>query len=646
MFQHKYDLVKIVLKKEMKSIGMLIKRCLLGVMCLLVFPAIVSAQEDWRNIVHGDIIPDEAYSDQPYVVQTDDGAWLCIMTTGAGHEGVSGQHIITWRSEDQGKTWIDKQELEPADGPEASYAVMVKAPSGRVFAFYNHNTDNIRSIIGNSPPYKNGVVKRVDSQGYFVMKYSDDHGKSWSEKRYTLPVRNFEIDKNNVYKGDIQFFWNVGKPFVHEKEVFVPIIKVGGFGEGFFTSNEGALLMSPDLFDKDDPDDATWVTLPEGEVGLRTPRGGGPIAGEQSYTVLSDGTFFSVYRTIDGYPAHAYSYDNGRNWTAPEYLRYADGRLVKHPRAANFVWKCENGKYLYWYHNHGGRYIATHPGRRSMGYQDRNPVWILGGIEEKGPKGNIIKWSQPEILFYDDDPIVRMSYPDMVEENGQIYFTETQKDIARVHKVDMDLLEKLWSQFDDPQPAADDMLSVDLPNPGKNILVPAPPATVFYERDRHRVDGGGRNVPAGFTVEFALSLDEVVPGDKLLSTIDEFGRGWSVTVVEDHRLQIQLTDGRTKSVWSSDKNTISAGGTHFFSIIIDGGPKVISFVSDGLFNDGGAHRQFGWGRFNPFLHTIDGSDQLHIASELHGSLSNLKIYNRAIKHTEAIGNYREFMTSR
>lgn len=630
----------------MKSTCMIIRKCLLGILYLFVIPNILVAQKDWRNIDHGGIIPDEAYSDQPYVVQTDDGAWLCIMTTGAGHEGVSGQHIITWRSLDQGKTWIDKQELEPADGPEASYAVMVKAPSGRVFAFYNHNTDNIRSIIGNNPPYKNGVVKRVDSQGYFVMKYSDDHGKSWSDKRYTLPVRNFEIDKNNVYKGDIQFFWNVGKPFVHDREVFVPIIKVGGFGEGFFTSNEGALLMSPDLFDKEDPDDATWLTLPEGEVGLRTPKGGGPIAGEQSYTVLSDGTFFSVYRTIDGYPAHAYSYDNGRNWTDPQYLRYADGRLVKHPRAANFVWKCENGKYLYWFHNHGGRYIATHPGRRSMGYQDRNPVWILGGVEEKGTNGNIIKWSQPEILFYDDDPIVRMSYPDMVEEDGQIYFTETQKDIARVHKVDMDLLDKLWSQFDAPQPAGENALSLDIPNPGMDVLVPAPPATVFYERDRHRVDGGGHNVPNGFTIEFALALDKVVPGDELLSTVDEYGRGWNVVVEEDSRIQIQLSDGRTKSVWSSDKGTVSTNGTHYFSIIVDGGPKVISFMSDGLFNDGGSHRQFGWGRFNPFLQSIDGSDQLHIAPQLHGSISHLKIYNRAIKHTEAIGNYRAFMTSR
>ena len=67
----------------MKSTSMIIRKCLLGILYLLV-PTILVAQKDWRNIDHGDIIPDEAYSDQPYVVQTDDGAWLCIMTTGAG----------------------------------------------------------------------------------------------------------------------------------------------------------------------------------------------------------------------------------------------------------------------------------------------------------------------------------------------------------------------------------------------------------------------------------------------------------------------------------------------------------------------------------------------------------------------------------
>ena len=57
--------------------------------------------QDKRHISTGREIPTERYSDQPYVVVTDDGAWLCTITTGAGIEGASGQHIIATRSRDQ-----------------------------------------------------------------------------------------------------------------------------------------------------------------------------------------------------------------------------------------------------------------------------------------------------------------------------------------------------------------------------------------------------------------------------------------------------------------------------------------------------------------------------------------------------------------
>lgn len=52
---------------------------------------------DSRHLSHGREIPTESYSDQPFIVQTDDGAWLCCVTTGPGHEGVQGQHVANIR---------------------------------------------------------------------------------------------------------------------------------------------------------------------------------------------------------------------------------------------------------------------------------------------------------------------------------------------------------------------------------------------------------------------------------------------------------------------------------------------------------------------------------------------------------------------
>jgi hypothetical protein len=597
---------------------------------------------DWRNIRNGNIIPDDVYCDQPYVVQTDDSAWLCILTTGSGREGASGQYVAATRSEDLGQTWSELVPLEPKDGPEASYAVPLKVPSGRIYVFYNHNTDNVRELLTVS----GDTIRRVDSQGYFVFKYSDDDGRSWSEQRYTIPVREFEIDRKNVYGGKIRFFWNVGKPFTAETAAYVPLHKVGGFGQGFFTSNEGVLLMSPNILSENDPEKIRWETLPDGDIGLRTPQGGGPIAAEQSFTVLSDGSIYCVYRTIDGHPVYTYSRDGGHTWDAPAYLRYANGRLIKHPRAANFVWKCQNGKYLYWFHNHGGRFIREHPGRSSIGYNDRNPAWIAGGIERDGPDGRVIDWTQPEILLYDDDPLIRMSYPDLTEELDRYFITETQKDVARVHEIDTNLLYGLWSQYTNREQTTDGLaVAWDL----ENTVLPTTREGVrlgsFYARDPRRDDHGGMHIRSGFSLELQLSLTDLHPGQILLDTRNATGKGIVVRTSTKQNIVLSMSDSRSVSLWESDQGTLRENVSHNISIIVDGGPKIVLFVTDGVLNDGGDTRQFGWGRFNPYLQDVNGAEDWTFGDNFSGSIQKVYVYQRALRVSEAIANYHCFLAA-
>ena len=103
---------------------------------------VLGGPDDFRLLENGRVIPSEYYADQPYIVKTDDGAWLCCITTGKGEEGASGQHVVTMKSFDEGKTWSEPVSVEPDGSPENSYAVMAKAPDGRVFIFYNFNADN------------------------------------------------------------------------------------------------------------------------------------------------------------------------------------------------------------------------------------------------------------------------------------------------------------------------------------------------------------------------------------------------------------------------------------------------------------------------------------------------------------------------
>ncbi len=626
---------------------------------------------DWRNIRNGREIPTESYCDQPYIVKVGAGGpdrdhiWLCAVTTGTGHEGAGGQHVITMRSVDRGQTWSAPVDVEPATGPEASYAVMLAVPegypnAGRVFIFYNHNTDNLRQVLADTDAYPDGYCRRVDSLGHYVFKISDDGGRSWSAQRYDIPIRTMEIDRRNPYGGDIKFFWNVGRPFIYEGAAFCSLHKVGGFGEGFFTSNEGVLLKSSNLLTEPDPGKVRWETLPDGETGLRTPPGGGPVAAEHSYVVLSDGAICAVYRSIDGHPVEAYSRDGGHTWSVPRYRRYADGRLMKHPRAANFHWRLENGKYLYWFHNHGGRFIRDHPRSRSMAYEDRNPVWLCGGVEVDTPEGKIIAWSQPEIGLYDDDPYVRISYPDLVEEEGQVFLTETQKDVARVHRIDEELLEALWKQFDVAEAARDGVL-LELPGTGAQMpaTVPLSRIPAFLERDNSRADYGTRDLRRGFALDLWFRLTTVKAGQRLLDSRTADGLGFWLQTTDRNAVEIVLNDGRTENRWACDPGVLRAGTTHHLAVSVDGGPKIITFVVDGAFHDGGEARQFGWGRYSPHLRGVSGTalpepgeptpslpaergkmDTLHIGPGLDGEILALRVYGRRLLTSEAIGNFR------
>ncbi|MBN2450111.1 MAG: exo-alpha-sialidase [Lentisphaeria bacterium] len=594
----------------------------------------ISHIPDWRHALNGLEIPTESYSDQPYIVQTDDGAWLCVVTTGLGHEGQKGQHVVSLRSTDRGRTWTRPVDVEPADGPEASYAVLLKAPGGRVFVFYNHNTDRVPEVRRED----GGVYSRVDSLGHFVFRYSDDHGCSWSPRRYDIPVRRFACDLANAYGGELCFFWNVGKAFHTNGEAFVPLHKVGAMGEGFFAQSEGALLHSPDLLRVADPAEATWETLPEGDVGLRTPPGGGRIAEEQSFSVLADGSFYCVYRSVDGHPVEAYSRDRGRTWTTPRVKAYADGRPMKHPRAANFVWRCRNGRFLHWFHNHGGCFL---PILDRTGYNDRNPVWLSAGEEIDTPRGREIRWSEPEIVLYDDDPHVRMSYPDLIEEDGTLFLTETNKDKARVHAVDATFLDRLFAQFEAGTVAREGLL-LDLPAPGAPMpaSVPMPRLPEFLARDTATLDYRTRDNRAGITLELRLAFRSLKPGQCVLDSRGPDGRGILLQTGDRGTLEIQLHDGRTTSRWDCDPGVLTIRHEHHVGIVVDGGPKIISFVVDGRFHDGGQSRQFGWGRFNPNLRTPHGAADLRLGPSFRGTIRRLRLYGRALQISEIIANHR------
>lgn len=591
-------------------------------------------QADGRMIAGGREIPCVEYADQPYLVETSDGALLCVVTTGSGHEGARGQHVRSMKSFDHGRTWQDVQAVESPQGPESSWGVPLVAPSGRVFVFYIYNADDIRELPADDPPYPGGVTNRMDSHGHYVFRWSDDHGKTWSCERGTIPVREFEIDRANPTGGKVRLFWNVGKAFLHDGAVFLPLHKVGGFGDGWFTSSEGALLRSDDLSAIDDPRAATWTTLPEGETGIRSPAGGGPIAEEHSFVTLSDGTFFTVFRTIDGHPACATSRDAGRSWEPGQYMRFADGRLMKHPRAATFVWKLADGGYLYFFHNHGGKPLRERPDRRTFAYTERNPVWFCRGWEEDGPHGLELRWSQPEIGFYDDDPMVRISYPDFIEHDGVHLFTETQKCAARIHEMPEALMDAMSA---DPARRAARLEGlvplVEWSGAGEGssrLPMPELPAMVVRSADPPY---GGLRLRSGFCIDLEIEVLEVGCCVTLAESAGADGRFFRLEWTSRGTLRVELHDGQTLVAWESDP-VPALPACHRFAINVDGATNTITFFRDGCIDDGGDDRQFGWGRISPHFRNTCTGPTLEIPGHPGARLTSLAILPRPLTAAE------------
>ena len=548
---------------------------------------------DLRNIQLGLPIPDQAYCDMPYLVVTKDGNWLCTLTTGPGQEGQTGQHVVSTISTDRGSTWSPLIDIEPSGGPDASWAMPLVTPGGRVYVFYNYNGDRVDHL-------PDGAKKiRADMLGWFCYRYSDDHGRSWSKDRYRLPMRVTACDRQNNWQGRVQIFWGIDKPKINGSSVLFAFTKLGRY---ILDDGEGWLYHSDNILTERDVGKVRWELLPDGEDGIRADEFGS-VQEEHNHVSLGGDSLYMVYRTTTGYPCHSYSGDRGHTWSKPEHMAYTPGgRRVKNPRACPKLWRCENGKYLFWFHNNSG-----------PSFHGRNPAWVSGGVQKAGK----MHWSEPEILLYDDDPGIRMSYPELIEQDGRYWVTETQKTMAHVHEIDKTLLEGLWSQGETKRVTRKGLLIEAMA--GETAL----PSPIDLSKT------------GGVSLELWLTLDDPTIPQTLVDARDESGKGMALSTTERETIRIDLSDGQADASWDCDPGLLRSGVQHHVMAIVDAGPKIITFVVDGQLCDGGPSRQFGWGRYPKPLGDVSGSGKLRIAP----SITKLRLYERYLRTSEAISNF-------
>ena len=604
----------------MKSVG-----------CCCMFVLLTSSQLVWgqdddpRNFANARQIPDESYCDQPYIVTTSDGDWVCTMTTGPHGESGDGQHIAATISEDQGRSWSPLIDVEPSSDIKSSWAVPLTTPSGRIYVFYNYNGDRVHEL--------NGEKLAVNTLlGWYVYKYSDDGGRNWSDERFRLPMPVAEVDRNNEWQGKVQLFWGIDKPMIDKGTAFFAFTRMG---EYVHDKGEGWLYRSSNLLTESDPAEIQWELLPRNGRGIRNDALGS-IQEEHNIVALSGESLFCIYRTTKGYPAAAYSRDRGETWSQPEFAVYQPGgRKIQSPRACPMVWKTSDGRYLLWFHNTTLQLRSKGRWRKdkALPVTGRDLVWLSAGVEQDG----FIVWSQPELISYTTDGR-GISYPDMIESDRQYYFSATNKRDARIIAVDRELVENLWDQR---QLAAVAQRGLVLHRQGEQVAgeLEMPPLP-----DPSR--GGG------FTLDLRFKLQSYEPGQVLLDSRTAQGQGILLKSIGQNRLQLAINDGRNRVQWKTDPQVLTPGKWHHLSVIVDGGPKMITGVVDSQLCDGeddpncySGQSRFLDPSFDQPIGDVTGGPTLRVAPTLDGTISDLRIYNRYLRTSEAIGNAQSYLAS-
>lgn len=554
---------------------------------------------DARNIRSGNSIPSENYCDQPYVVINKQGEWVCLLTTGHGKEGQPGQHIVACNSSDNGMTWSAPVDVESSRDVESAYATPYITPSGRIYAFYNYNGDNFRA------------GRRSDELGWYVFRFSDNGGYSWSDKRYRVPMRMTQVDRENEFQGNVQLFWSIAKPVVKDDILYIPYSKNGNCNP-VKDNNEGWILVSDNIAFEEDPDKIRWQLRPEGDVGIKNPSFSS-VQEEHNMVLLNNGDFLCVYRTTMGYAAQSTSSDNAKTWTDPILMPYSPaGKAMKTPRACPMIWKTSTGNYLFWYHNNSTKHFSD--------IRNRNPVWISGGVEREGK----VYWSQPEILLYSEVKSEGMSYPDLIERDGEYWITHTNKIHTWINKIDPQLLEGMFRQGEASYVPQEGLI-VHEQNPGAAVNVPKLPA--FFT-------GGG------ITISMKVRMKDLAAGQILFDTRNAEGKGIVISITDRGTVKLEMTGLNQCLAWDTDAGKVKADRVHRITFIADGAAKVLSVVVDDELCDGGAAREYGWCRISEDLNEVNGLEQSQVGPAFNGDVLSIQIYNRYLRTSEAIALYR------
>jgi hypothetical protein len=226
-----------------------------------------------------------------------------------------------------------------------------------------------------------------------------------------------------------------------------------------------------------------------------------------------------------------------------------------------------------------------------------------------------------------------MSYPDLIEQDGRYWITETNKLQGLCHEIEPDFFNRLWSQF------KLNTLST------KGLVINARgPGLIKREFDLPAIEEPSKG--EGFTLDLVADITKLKVGEVICESRDKDGKGFWLEMGANYSVRFTISDGVKSTSWSSDAGVIKFFGTTEISLIVDYRAKIISYVINGVFNDGGKERIFGWGRLDTDMGPVStrkisiGDISVGGGLRANNVVSAFRYYNRPLTVTECVGNYR------
>jgi hypothetical protein len=73
---------------------------------------------------------------------------------------------------------------------------------------------------------------------------------------------------------------------------------------------------------------------------------------------------------------------------------------------------------------------------------------------------------------------------------------------------------------------------------------------------------------------------------------------------------------------------------------VDGLANIVSVTVDGVLCDGGCASIQGWWRLNPHIHELNDEGVCHVGENFQGKIHRIRLYDRYLRTSEAIANWR------